>query len=57
MIKHHEIIIKPRKPEAAMMLIIMAMLIINLAATIYAATYEPVCVPAIVEDGSVEPKK
>jgi hypothetical protein len=48
----HELIqvatIRPARTEAAIMLTIVAMLIIQLAATIRAAYYEPGCVPAIV---------
>lgn len=40
----------PARAEVVMMLVIMALLILNLATTIYAATYEPVCVPAIMEE-------
>jgi hypothetical protein len=40
----------PVGAEVAMMLIIMAMLMINLVATIYVASYEPVCMPAVMED-------
>jgi len=42
-------IVHPARTEVAMMLIIIAILIINLAATIRTANYEPECVPAIVK--------
>ena len=39
----------PTRTEAAMIVSIMALLIINLAATIRAANYEPECMSAIIE--------
>lgn len=45
---------RPTRAEAAMMLVIMAMLITNIAATIWAATYEPTCMSAIVTTEKAE---
>jgi hypothetical protein len=42
-------VIIPARSEIALMLTIMALLIINLVATLYAANYEPMCVSGIVE--------
>ncbi len=39
--------IRPTRPEFVMALVIVAMLTLNLVATIRAANYAPVCVPAI----------
>ena len=41
---------RPAPAEAAMIMSIMALLIIHTAAIVYAATYEPVCIPAIIEE-------
>ena len=41
---------RPPRAEIVMALAIIALLIINLAATIYAVNYEPACVPGIAEE-------
>jgi hypothetical protein len=50
--KIHEVhaTIHPTRAEIAMMLVIVAMLALQLGWTIRAVTYEPPCVPAIIED-------
>lgn len=45
-----EVTTYPTRAEVAMMLIFMAYLTIILVATIYAATYEPMCISAIMEE-------
>jgi hypothetical protein len=42
----------PTRYEAAMMLVIIALLIIQLAATIRAANYEPDCAPDVMMEDS-----
>jgi hypothetical protein len=47
-------VIYPTRAEVIMMLAIMALLVLQLAWTIRAATYEPTCVPEIIKTEGIK---